>query len=266
MFNLLYLTYIFCTHRVLLNLYFFYTDLWDQKHRSTEIDISLNSSMLDVSAKLGNELKDYKFHTEFELEYNFMRKYTNTIKFDLNLQDLSQDTGSSNKYIGILDLYTNFVTFDKIHILGTFFIMCNNEDLLIETNVDGGNLFNMNVEAKYKHISSSNLQEVKFELSSKSETHPFINVEESVHLKKDNNKYLGEHTIKFIGYEQENRKRNNFNTLIELEYASDSGFVVKAHHISEGRGDKHEKLLEASYSSPSDGHYNAKVKLIYYLR
>merc|ERR1739838_1119895 len=151
--------------------------LWDPKHGSTAMDISFNSSMLDISAKLGNELNDNKFHTEFEFEYNFLRKYTNTIKFDLNLQDLSQNTGSLNKYIGSLDLYTNFVPFDKIHIDTE--IMCNNEDLSIRTNVDVANIFNMDAEAKYKHITSSNFQEVKFELSSKSKTHPFINGHET---------------------------------------------------------------------------------------
>ena len=242
--------------------------MWDPKHGSTAMDISLHSKLLDVSAKLGNELNDNKFHTEFELEYNFMRKYTNTIKFDLNIKDLSPNTGFhsivNNKYIGSLDLYTNFVPFDKIHIDTE--IMCHNADLSIKTNVDVGNIFNIDAEAKYTRLGFHN---VKLELSSKSKTHPFINVEESAHLKKDNNKYLGEHTIKFMGYEIPEHKllypQKTCNTLIELEYAADSG-SVKAHHTTEAHGDKIEKLVEASYSSPSDGHYNTKVKLIYHLR
>merc|ERR1739838_317567 len=159
--------------------------LWDPKHGSTAMDISLHSKLLDVSANFGNELNDNKFHTEFELEYNFMRKYINTIKFDLNIKDLSPNTGFhsivNNKYIGSLDLYTNFVPFDKIHIDTE--IICHNEDLSIKTNVDVGNIFNIDAEAKYTRLGFHN---VKLELSSKSKTHPFINVEESAHLKKDN--------------------------------------------------------------------------------
>merc|ERR1739838_1191624 len=159
--------------------------LWDPKHGSTAMDISLHSKLLDVSANFGNELNDNKSHTEFELEYNFMRKYINTIKFDLNIKDLSPNTGFhsivNNKYIGSLDLYTNFVPFDKIHIDTE--IMCHNADLSIKTNVDVGNIFNIDAEAKYTRLGFHN---VKLELSSKSKTHPFINVEESAHLKKDN--------------------------------------------------------------------------------
>ena len=179
-----------------------------------------------------------------------MRRNTDKIKFNINFNDVST-TGSRNKYLGSLDFEMNNLPFHKIHFDTE--VMCNDEDLMIKTNAAAGDIFSMDTESMYKHVTRDNFRELRFDFSSKSKTHPSFDAEHSEHWRIDNNKYLGEITNKFMGGEADQK--------IEAEYSSDFGFV-KLHRGLKVRGLQHDTSAEASYSRVSDGQYNTKVKII----
>ena len=245
-----------CTHFVVIFL-ISCIDSRDPKRGSTAIDISFNSPILDVSAKFENELNNNNLQTKVRLEYNFMRRNSDEIghwtslKLDINFNDVST-IGLRNKYLGSLDFEIYNSPLHKIHVDAE--LMYNDEDLTIKTNTTAGDIFGMNTESMYKHVNSDNFRELRFEFSSKSETHPSINAEHTEHWRKDNNNYFAEITNKFMGSETYRK--------IEVDYSSDFGFV-KLHRGVKAEGFQHNFSAEASYSKVSDGQYNAKVNIIY---
>jgi len=221
-------------------------DRSDSRRSLSVFDLSINTVFLDMHTKMENILNQNQLQTELGLEYNFMKQNENKMKLNINFNEVSK-----TNYKGSLDLEMNNLPFHKIHIDTD--VMCGDEDFKINTNIAAGDIFIMNAESFYKFIRNDNLLDFELQFSSKSPTHPLVDVEHSEHWKRENNKYLLDVNSEAMGMELDQH--------VELEYASDSGFV-KVERSMKGGSYALDTQIEASYSmveEASNRQLNTKI-------